>query len=59
MSYQMAVFGFWEAALLLGLLMILFGAMKLPMLARGLGSGSRNFKGELKAPAEEPEDGEE
>jgi TatA/E family protein of Tat protein translocase len=36
--------------------MLLFGAKKLPMLARGLGSGIRNFKGELQAP---PEDSEE
>ena len=58
MSYQIAVFGFWEVALALGLIMILFGAKKLPMLASGLGSGIRNFKGELQAPVEEPEDGE-
>ncbi|HIF56961.1 MAG TPA: twin-arginine translocase TatA/TatE family subunit [Gemmatimonadetes bacterium] len=55
----MAVIGFWEVALLLGLLMVFFGAKKLPQLARGLGSGIRNFKGELKAPAEESKDGEE
>ena len=58
MSYQMAVIGFWEVALMLGVLMIFFGAKKLPQLARGLGSGIRNFKGELKAPAVESEDGE-
>tara|TARA_B100000378_G_C17880082_1_gene355248 strand:- start:2 stop:169 length:168 start_codon:yes stop_codon:yes gene_type:complete len=55
----MAVIGFWEVALMLGVVMIFFGAKKLPQLARGLGSGIRNFKGELKAPAEESEDGEE
>jgi sec-independent protein translocase protein TatA len=32
--------------------MLLFGAKKLPELARGLGSGIRNFKGELNAPRE-------
>ena len=53
MSYQMAVIGFWEVALMLGVLMIFFGAKKLPQLARGLGSGIRNFKGELSAPAAE------
>ena len=46
MSYQMAVIGFWEVALLLGVLMMFFGAKKLPQLAKGLGSGIRNFKGE-------------
>ncbi|MBU00213.1 MAG: twin-arginine translocase TatA/TatE family subunit [Gemmatimonadetes bacterium] len=55
----MAVIGFWEVALMLGVLMIFFGAKKLPQLARGLGSGIRNFKGELSAPAEESKDGEE
>ena len=59
MSYQMAVIGFWEVALLLGGLMMFFGAKKLPQLAKGLGSGIRNFKGELQAPVEESEDGEE
>ena len=58
MSYQMAVFGFWEVALALGLIMNLFGAKKLPMLAKGLGSGIRNFKGALQDPIEESEDGE-
>jgi Sec-independent protein translocase protein TatA len=32
--------------------MLLFGARKLPLLARGLGTGIRNFKGELQAPGE-------
>ena len=35
--------------LVLGVLMLLFGAKKLPLLARGLGHGVRNFKGELNA----------
>lgn len=43
-------FGLWETLLVVGVLMLLFGAKKLPMLARGLGSGIRNFKGELQAP---------
>ena len=59
MSYQMAVIGFWEVALLLGVLMMFFGAKKLPQLAKGLGSGISYFKGELQAPVEESEDGEE
>ena len=59
MSYQMAVIGFWEVALLLGVLMMFFGAKKLPQLAKGLGSGIRNFKGELQAPVQESEDEEE
>jgi sec-independent protein translocase protein TatA len=51
-------FGIWEMLLVLGILMLLFGAKKLPLLARGLGAGIRNFKGELSAP-HEPEKEEE
>ena len=51
-------FGVWEALLVFGILMLLFGAKKLPDLARGLGSGIRNFKGELQAP-DEDENGDE
>ncbi len=43
-------FGVMEAVLVFGVLMLLFGAKKLPLIARGLGSGIRNFKGELQAP---------
>jgi sec-independent protein translocase protein TatA len=46
-------FGIWEALLLFGVLMLLFGAKKIPELARGIGAGVRNFKGELNAPRDE------
>lgn len=49
-------FGVAEAVLVFGILMLLFGAKKLPDLARGLGSGIRNFKGELQAPANDESD---
>jgi sec-independent protein translocase protein TatA len=50
-------FGLWEMVMVLGVLTLLFGAKKLPMLARGLGHGIRNFKGELKSTDEsEPDD---
>ena len=52
-------FGVWEALLVFGILMLLFGAKKLPDLARGLGSGIRNFKGELQAPEDEESDEED
>lgn len=52
-SLALFTFGFSEVVLILGVLMLLFGAKKLPMLARGLGAGIRNFKGELKAPDED------
>ncbi len=49
-------FGFWEIFLILAVLMMLFGAKKLPMLARGLGQGIKNFKGEVQAPEGEDDD---
>jgi sec-independent protein translocase protein TatA len=55
-SLALVTFGLWEMVLVLGVVMLLFGAKKLPMLARGLGHGIRNFKGEIQAPpAEDPE----
>lgn len=54
----LVTFGVMEMVLLFGILMLLFGAKKLPGLAKGLGSGIRNFKGELSAPAESDEDEE-
>lgn len=44
--------GFWEALVIGTILVLLFGAKKLPDLARGIGAGIRNFKGELKGPGE-------
>lgn len=41
--------GLWEALLILGLLILLFGAKRIPGIAKGIGSGIRNFKGEIKA----------
>ncbi len=55
-SLALVSFGIWEALFIFGVVVLLFGARKLPMLARGLGTGIRNFKGELHAP---PDDGEE
>ena len=54
-SLGLITFGFWEILLVLAIVMVLFGAKKLPLLARGLGAGIRNFKGELR----DPEDGDE
>jgi len=43
---MLAVFGIggWEVVLILGAILILFGAKKLPELAKGLGSGIKEFK---------------
>jgi sec-independent protein translocase protein TatA len=54
----LVTFGVMEMVLLFGILVLLFGAKKLPGLARGLGSGIRNFKGELGAPSQDDETSE-
>jgi len=54
---NMIVFGLltlWEMVLILALVMLLFGARKLPDLARGLGQGIKEFR---KATKEEPPKG--
>ncbi|MDE0806331.1 MAG: twin-arginine translocase TatA/TatE family subunit [Longimicrobiales bacterium] len=42
--------GFGEVLLILLILLFFFGAKKIPIMAKGLGTGIRNFKGELKKP---------
>jgi sec-independent protein translocase protein TatA len=42
--------GAWEIALILLLLLLLFGAKRIPQIARGLGEGIRNFKTGIKDP---------
>jgi len=49
-SMGLIAFGFWEVFLLFSVVMLLFGAKRIPQIAKGLGSGIRNFKGELKTP---------
>jgi sec-independent protein translocase protein TatA len=39
-----AFLGGWEIVLILAVVLILFGAKKLPELARGLGTGIKEFK---------------
>jgi sec-independent protein translocase protein TatA len=39
-----ALLGGWEIVLILAVVLILFGARKLPELARGLGQGIKEFK---------------
>ena len=40
--------GTTELLLILGIVILLFGAKKIPDLARGLGKGIKNFKSEMK-----------
>jgi sec-independent protein translocase protein TatA len=46
MNVMFAVFGLggWEVVLILAAILLLFGAKKLPELAKGLGSGIKEFK---------------
>ncbi|MDZ7778635.1 MAG: twin-arginine translocase TatA/TatE family subunit [Gemmatimonadota bacterium] len=55
-TLALVTFGVMEMVLLFGILVMLFGAKKLPGLARGIGSGIRNFKGELEAPKSEEDE---
>jgi len=58
-SLALVTFGISEAILVFAIIMLLFGAKKLPLLARGLGAGIRNFKGELGAPPDSETDEKE
>ena len=40
--------GGWELVILVGVLVLLFGAKKLPDMARSIGQSARVFKGEMK-----------
>lgn len=55
-SLALFTFGIGEMVLLIAVIMLLFGAKKLPELAKGLGAGIRNFKGELKPPDDEDDE---
>ena len=56
----MGPFGLPELLIILLILVIIFGASKLPQLGRGLGEGISNFKKGLKPdPAEAEKNGEE
>jgi len=55
-SLALFTFGLGEMVILFLVIMLLFGAKKLPGLARGLGEGIRNFKGELKNPSRDDSD---
>ncbi|MBI3880482.1 MAG: twin-arginine translocase TatA/TatE family subunit [Verrucomicrobia bacterium] len=50
----MGGFGGWEVILILAVVVLLFGAKKLPELAKGLGQGIKEFKKSASA-ADEPE----
>lgn len=47
-------FGVPELAIIFLIIMVLFGASRLPQIGKGLGEGIRNFKKGLKAGEDEP-----
>jgi sec-independent protein translocase protein TatA len=48
-------FGIMEISLIVALLVLLFGAKKIPLIARGLGEGIRNFKTSIKDVEDDPD----
>ncbi len=48
--------GWGEGLLILGILLLLFGANKLPAIGRGLGEGIRNFRKSFKSAGDSEED---
>jgi sec-independent protein translocase protein TatA len=49
----MGSLGGWEILIILGVLVLLFGAKRLPDMARSIGQSARVFKGEMKGLREE------
>lgn len=49
--------GMWELLLILGIVIILFGAKRIPEMGKGIGEGIRNFKKSVKDNNEEEPDG--
>lgn len=54
--YAVFNLGPWEIILILLVVLLLFGAKRLPSLAKGLGQGIREFKGALDGAKKEIED---
>jgi sec-independent protein translocase protein TatA len=54
-SVMFAMLNGWEIVLILAVVLVLFGAKKLPELARGLGQGIREFKKSTREVQEELE----
>jgi len=48
--------GAWEIILILAIVVFLFGARRIPEIARGLGEGIRGFRSSLKGDDSDPTD---
>jgi len=60
----MGRFGIWEVVIILGVVLLLFGAKKLPEIARSMGNAIKEFKkagkeieGEIKEVADDSDNG--
>lgn len=51
--------GMWELLVILMIVVVIFGASRLPQLGKGLGEGIRNFKQSLKSGEDEAEENTE
>jgi len=45
--------GIVELLMIVAMVVLVFGARKIPLIARGLGEGIRNFKGEISPPSDD------
>lgn len=54
MDTMLAMLNMWEVIALIAVVVILFGARKLPELARGFGLGIKEFKKASREVADEP-----
>lgn len=52
----MGKIGAWEWLIILGILLLLFGANKLPAMGKGLGEGIKNFRNSFKSGSDADED---
>ena len=52
-----AVFGWTEILLIAGVIVLLFGATRLPQIGKGLGEGIREFRKSIKGDGEDSEQG--
>lgn len=48
--------GMWELVVILLIVVVIFGASRLPQLGKGLGEGIRNFKHSLRSGEEDKKD---
>ena len=48
--------GLWEWIIIIAIILLLFGATKLPKLGKGLGEGIRNFKSGITGEEDEKEE---